>query len=68
MLTLHRLPGESVVLPAAEHEPKGIEIKVLKVEGQRVWLGIDAPRDRVILRKELCIEGQMEGTNGRSRS
>lgn len=47
MLILTRKPGESIILG------DNIEIKVLEVSDSRVKLGIEAPRDVKVLRKEV---------------
>lgn len=50
MLILARKPGESIVIG------EDIEITILEVEEGRVKIGIDAPRDINILRKEIYID------------
>ncbi len=50
MLVLSRKIGESIVLG------RDIEISVLEVQGGEVKLGISAPREVVILRKEIIQE------------
>ena len=47
MLMIRRRPNESVLLGA------DIEIQVLEIAGNRVKLGISAPRELLVLRKEL---------------
>lgn len=47
MLVLSRRPGEKVVLPSL-----GVTIEVIPSKGSSVRLGIDAPRDVLILRDE----------------
>lgn len=47
MLILNRMEGESIVIDG------GIKVKVLAVERGVVRLGIDAPKDVVILREEV---------------
>ncbi|MFC5528961.1 carbon storage regulator CsrA [Cohnella yongneupensis] len=47
MLVLSRRKGESIVIQ--EH----IEVTVLEVDGDTIKIGISAPRDIEILRKEL---------------
>jgi len=49
MLVLSRRKGESIVIQ--DH----IEITVLEMEGDVVKIGISAPRDIEILRKELVV-------------
>jgi carbon storage regulator CsrA len=52
MLVLSRGASEEI------HFPKlGISVKVVRVEGKRVRLGIDAPRDIEVLRGELMAMG-----------
>ena len=50
MLVLTRKVGEQIVVG------EDIRITVVAVTGQRVRLGIEAPDDVVIRRKELCFE------------
>ncbi len=50
MLVLVRKCDESIVIR------EDIVITVLGVDGERVKLGIQAPRDITILRQELCEE------------
>jgi carbon storage regulator len=47
MLVLGRRPGESLVIDG------DIRITILEVEGERVRIGIDAPRSVPIVRQEL---------------
>lgn len=47
MLILTRKPGESIIIG------DNIEIKVLEVSDSRVKVGIDAPREVKVLRKEV---------------
>ena len=47
MLALSRRIDETIVIDG------GIEVKVLKIRGNRVQLGIEAPRQVGIRRKEL---------------
>ena len=54
MLILTRKLDESIVLG------KDIEVKVLGIEDGKVKLGIDAPRDVDIYRKEIYLEIQEE--------
>jgi len=49
MLVLSRKKGESVILQ--DH----IEITILEVSGDTVKIGINAPKDVEILRKELYV-------------
>ena len=56
MLVLRRKVGESIILDGV------ICVSVLAVEGERVKIGINAPPDVTILRKELLkiISGEVE--------
>ncbi len=47
MLVLSRKAGESVMIG-------DIEVKITEVSGDRVKIGIQAPREYKIMRKELC--------------
>ena len=47
MLVLTRKPGQSIMIG------KGIEVQVLSVSGEKVRLGITAPRDVTIFRDEM---------------
>lgn len=48
MLILSRKCGESLIIDQT------IEIKITDISGDKVRIGIEAPRDCKILRKELC--------------
>ena len=63
MLVLTRKPGEKVVIDG------GITVSVLEVDGNRVRIGIDAPRSVTILRGELTFwaEADQEGLKGSPR-
>lgn len=50
MLILNRKIGESIIIG------EDIEITILEVDENRVKIGIDAPRDIHILRKEIYID------------
>ena len=50
MLILTRKPGEAIVING------DIRIRVLSIEGERVKLGVDAPREVPVLRQELLDE------------
>jgi carbon storage regulator len=52
MLVLRRRAGESVFIG------EDIEIEILAVTSQGAKIGIRAPRETVILRKELKVTGQ----------
>jgi carbon storage regulator len=47
MLVLSRKPGESIQVG------EGIKVQVLRVQGNRVWIGVEADPDVQILRGEL---------------
>lgn len=55
MLVLTRKVGEEVVIPAL-----GITLRLLESNGGRARLGITAPKDVLVLRKEVAskLEGQ----------
>ena len=55
MLVLSRRKEEVIVLSRLGHEDD-IEIKVIEVSGGKVRLGIAAPADVKIMRKELLGE------------
>lgn len=60
MLVLTRKPGETFVLgPGNESQ---IRIKVLDSTPGRVRIGIDAPRELLILREELIKENVKDDT------
>lgn len=48
MLILSRKCGESLLINGQ------IEVRITEISGDKVKIGIDAPKDFVILRKELC--------------
>lgn len=50
MLILNRKAGESIIIG------EDIEITILEIEDGRIKIGIDAPRDINILRKEIYID------------
>lgn len=60
MLVLSRRVGEALVINDQ------IEIKVTEIVGDKVKIGISAPRDMLILRKELMqtVESNKEAANG----
>jgi carbon storage regulator len=63
MLVLTRKRNESIVIG------DDIEVSVLSVAGEKVRLGIDAPRDIPVFRKEVYLEIQQQrleaGTSAR---
>lgn len=50
MLVITRKPGQRVLIG------ENIEIQIVDVQGDQVRIGIDAPKDISILRKELLDE------------
>jgi len=52
MLVLTRRAGESIIIDDK------IELKVLKIRGSQVHLGIDAPRQAAVHRKEVWLRIQ----------
>ena len=50
MLVLNRKPGESIIVG------DNIEIKILEIQDGKIKIGIEAPRDVSILRKEIYDE------------
>jgi carbon storage regulator len=58
MLVLERLPDESVVI--GDH----VEVRVLKTRRGKVWLGIDAPKDVPVHRREVYERIRKQGVNG----
>jgi carbon storage regulator len=62
MLVLTRKPGQSIIIG------DGIEVQVLSVAGEKVRLGITAPRDVDIFRDEVYhrieAEAAAESVNG----
>ena len=57
MLTLSRKKGESLVIN------NNIEVTVLEVRGDQIKLGIAAPREVPIYRKEIYLEIQESNKN-----
>jgi carbon storage regulator len=60
MLVLTRKPGQSIMIG------DGVEVQVLSVAGEKVRLGITAPRDVSIFRNEVYdrIESESESVGG----
>lgn len=52
MLVLSRKPSEEIVIDGH------ITVKVLRVQGNRVYLGVEAPEDVGIRRGELAADAQ----------
>lgn len=60
MLVLTRRAGESIMIDDE------IELKVLKIRGSQVHLGIDAPRNSAVHRKEVWI--RINGEHGEPKA
>ena len=60
MLVLTRRAGESIMIDDE------IELKVLKIRGSQVHLGIEAPRQAAVHRKEVWLRIQNGGTDERA--
>ncbi len=58
MLVLTRKPGQSIMIG------DGVEVQVLSVAGEKVRLGITAPRDVSIFRNEVYDRIENESTAG----
>jgi carbon storage regulator len=61
MLVLTRKPGQSIMIG------DGVEVQVLSVAGEKVRLGITAPRDVSIFRNEVYdrIESENNSADGK---
>lgn len=57
MLVITRKKGESLLIG------DDIEIKIVKVEDGSVKIAIDAPKDKIILRKEVYENVKNENSN-----
>jgi carbon storage regulator len=60
MLVLTRKPGQSIMIG------DGVEVQVLSVGGEKVRLGISAPRDVSIFRNEVYDRIENEQNNPQS--
>jgi carbon storage regulator len=58
MLVLTRKPGQSIIIG------DGVEVQVLSVAGEKVRLGITAPRDVSIFRNEVYDRIERENRGG----
>jgi carbon storage regulator len=58
MLVLTRKPSQSIMIG------DGVEVQVLSVAGEKVRLGITAPRDVSIFRNEVYDRIESEGSTG----
>ena len=54
MLVLKRKAGESIIVN------ENIEIKIIEIEEGRIKIGIEAPKEVSILRKEVLDETRIE--------
>lgn len=61
MLVLSRKVGETIVVG------KDIEVSILEIQGGEVRLGFNAPRDVVILRKEILEEVEVQNRQAASK-
>lgn len=55
MLILTRRIGETLVIG------QDLEVRVLDVKGSQVRLGVEAPKDVLILREEVLLKSQNQG-------
>ena len=60
MLTLSRKKGESLVIN------NNIEVTVLDIRGDQIKIGIDAPKEIPVYRKEIFLEIQESNKNAMS--
>ena len=60
MLVLTRKSNQSIMIG------DDIEVSVLSIMGEKVRIGIQAPRDIPVFRKEVYVEIQRETAAGRS--
>jgi carbon storage regulator len=61
MLVLSRKEGESIIIG------DGIEVKVVDIDGNKVRIGIEAPRNVSVHRKEVYDAMKREAKEGGSR-
>lgn len=59
MLVLTRKSNQSIMIG------DDVEVSVLAVMGEKVRIGIDAPRSVPVFRKEVYVEMQQEAAEGR---
>jgi carbon storage regulator len=60
MLVIRRRAGESVLIG------EGVEVEVLEIAGNQVKIGISAPRDVLILRREVRLTAEQNELAARS--
>lgn len=58
MLVLTRKPNQSIMIGDE------IEVSILSISGEKVRIGIEAPRDVPVFRKEVFLEIQTERAEG----
>ncbi|MCZ6887519.1 MAG: carbon storage regulator CsrA [Gammaproteobacteria bacterium] len=61
MLVLTRRAGESIIIDDE------IELKVLKIRGSQVHIGIEAPKRAAVHRKEVWLRIQAEEEDGKGK-
>ena len=61
MLVLTRRAGESIIIDDE------IELKVLKIRGSQVHIGIEAPKRAAVHRKEVWLRIQAEEEEGKGK-
>ena len=62
MLVLTRKTNQSIMIG------DDVEVSVLSVTGEKVRLGIDAPRDVGVFRTEVYVEIQNDGTSSKAEA
>lgn len=60
MLVLTRKLDQSITIGDPAGEDQAVEITIIEVKGDQVRLGINAPRDVTVDRKEIWLEKQGE--------
>ena len=60
MLVIRRREGESVLIG------DGVEVEVLEIAGNQVKIGISAPREVLILRREVRLTAEQNALAARS--
>jgi len=53
MLVLGRKAKQTIQIRIPAEHPREVQVKVLKIRGNQVWLGFSAPPDVVIVRGDL---------------
>ena len=62
MLVISRKKGENILIG------EDIEVSIISIEGSSVKIGIKAPKNLQILRKELYIEVENENKNALAKN